>query len=33
MITGIVRAVCISEKKGTEKHNVDTVHLRPRHWI
>lgn len=33
MITGIVRAVCISEKKGTEKHNVDTVHLRPRHGI
>ena len=33
MMTGIVKAVCISEKKGTEKHNVDRVHVKPRHGI
>ena len=33
MITGIVKAVCISEKKGTEKHNVNSVHLKPHHGI
>ncbi len=32
-MTGIVKAVCISEKKGTEKHKVDQVHVRPRHGI
>lgn len=32
-MTGIVKAVCISQKKGTEKHNVDRVHVRPRHGI
>lgn len=32
-LRGIVRAVCISEKKGTEKHPVESVHLRPRHGI
>ena len=33
MLTGIVKAVCISEKKGTEKHNVGHVHVRPNHGI
>lgn len=33
MMTGIVRAVCISEKKGTEKHGVERVHVRPNHGI
>lgn len=33
MMTGIVKAVCISEKKGTEKHGVDRVHVRPNHGI
>ena len=27
MITGIVKAVCVSQKKGTEKQNVDRVHV------
>lgn len=33
MITGIVKAVCVSQKKGTEKQNVDRVHVKPRHGI
>lgn len=33
MITGIVKAVCISEKKGTEKHETDRIHVRPDHGI
>ncbi len=33
MMTGIVKAVCISEKKGTEKHKVDSVHVRPGYGI
>lgn len=32
-MTGIVKAVCVSEKKGTEKHKVDKVHVRPNHGI
>jgi MOSC domain-containing protein YiiM len=31
--TGTIRAVCISEKKGQQKHPVDRVVLRPRHGI
>ena len=33
MSQGIIRAVCISEKKGQQKHPVDSVHLRPEHGI
>ena len=33
MLTGIVKAVCISEKKGTEKHGAGRVHVRPNHGI
>lgn len=33
MLTGTVKAVCVSEKKGTEKHGVDRVHVRPHHGI
>ena len=29
----IIKAVCISEKKGQQKHPVDSVHLRPEHGI
>ena len=29
----VIRAVCISEKKGQQKHPVDVVHLRPEHGI
>ena len=29
----IIKAVCISEKKGEQKHPVDAVTLRPRHGI
>ena len=28
-----IRAVCISERKGQQKHPVDSVHLRPEHGI
>ncbi len=31
--TGTIRAVCISEKKGQQKHPVERVVLRPRHGI
>ena len=30
---GIIKAVCISEKKGTEKHPVDSVHLTENYGI
>ena len=33
MSQGIIRAVCISEKKGQQKHPVESVHLRPEHGI
>jgi len=29
----IIKAVCISEKKGEQKHPVESVHLRPKHGI
>lgn len=29
----IIRAVCVSEKKGEQKHPVDRIELRPRHGI
>ena len=29
----VIRAVCISEKKGQQKHSVGAVHLRPEHGI
>ena len=31
--TATIRAVCISEKKGQQKHPVESVHLRPEHGI
>ena len=31
--TAIIKAVCISEKKGQQKHPVDSVHLRPEYGI
>ena len=31
--TAVIRAVCISEKKGQQKHPVDEVELRPQHGI
>ena len=31
--TAIIKAVCISEKKGQQKHPVESVHLRPEHGI
>ena len=31
--SAIVKAVCISEKKGEQKHPVASVHLRPEHGI
>ena len=31
--TGLIKAVCISEKKGQQKHPVESVHLRPEHGI
>ncbi len=31
--TAVIKAVCISEKKGEQKHPVDSVHLRPEHGI
>lgn len=30
---GTIKAVCISEKKGQQKHPVDSIHLRPEHGI
>ena len=30
---GVIKAVCVSEKKGTEKHPVDSVHLTANHGI
>ena len=31
--TAVIKAVCISEKKGQPKHTVESVHLRPKHGI
>ena len=31
--TAVITAVCISEKKGQQKHPVESVHLRPEHGI
>ncbi|MCR5485766.1 MAG: MOSC domain-containing protein [Clostridiales bacterium] len=31
--SGVIKAVCISEKKGQQKHEVNSVHLRPEHGI
>jgi MOSC domain-containing protein YiiM len=31
--TAIIKAVCISEKKGQQKHPVASIHLRPSHGI
>ncbi len=31
--TAVIKAVCISEKKGQQKHPVACVHLRPEHGI
>lgn len=33
MLTGIVKAVCTSEKKGTEKQAVERIHVRPNYGI
>lgn len=33
MLTGTVKAVCVSEKKGTEKQGVGRVHVRPDYGI
>ena len=30
---GVIKAVCVSEAKGTEKHPVDSVHLTVNHGI
>ncbi len=32
-LQGTVKAVCTSEKKGTEKHAVEKIHLKPQHGI
>ena len=31
--TAVIRAVCVSERKGEQKHPVDVIHLRPGHGI
>ena len=31
--TAVIKAVCISEKKGQQKHPVACVHLRPEHGV
>ena len=31
--TAVIKAVCISERKGQQKHAVEWVHLRPEHGI
>ena len=33
MLTGTVKAVCTSEKKGTEKQAVERIHVCPNHGI
>ncbi len=33
MLTGTVKAVCTSKKKGTEKQAVERIHVRPNHGI
>jgi MOSC domain-containing protein YiiM len=32
-LSAVIKAVCISEKKGQQKHPVASVHLRPKHGI
>ena len=31
--SAVIKAVCISEKKGQQKHPVESIHLRPGHGI
>ena len=31
--SAVIKAVCISEKKGQQKHPIESVHLRPEHGI
>ena len=31
--SAVIKAVCISEKKGQQKHPVERVRLRPEHGI
>ena len=31
--TAVIKAVCVSEKKGQQKHSVEVVRLRPEHGI
>ncbi|MDD6045168.1 MAG: MOSC domain-containing protein [Clostridia bacterium] len=31
--TALIKAVCISERKGTQKHTVDSIELKPGHGI
>ena len=31
--TAVIKAVCISERKGQQKHPVERIHLRPEHGI
>lgn len=31
--SAVIKAVCISEKKGQQKHPVESIHLRPKHGI
>ncbi len=32
-LSAVIKAVCISEEKGQQKHPVESVHLRPEHGI
>ena len=29
--SAVIKAVCISEKKGQQKHPIESIHLRPKH--
>ena len=31
--SAVIKAVCISERKGQQKHPIESVHLRPEHGI
>ena len=31
--SAVIKAVCISEKKGQQKHPIESIHLRPKHGI
>ena len=31
--SAVIKAVCISEKKGQQKHPIESVHLRPEHGV